>query len=56
MREVEQKETLRELTDEETKAVSGGSTPHPGWSNGLNFNGPYTTLQPHQDGNWRDNK
>ena len=37
MREVEQKETLRELTDEETKAVSGGTTPNsqpnPPWSN-----------------------
>ena len=37
MRKLEQKETPRELTDEETKAVSGGtspnSQPNPGWSN-----------------------
>ena len=36
MRKLEQKETPRELTDEETKAVSGGtspnSQPNPGWS------------------------
>ena len=41
----------RELTDKETKAVSGGtSSKNPGWSNagGVPVNGP--------DNNWRDNK
>jgi len=53
MRELPQKETPRELTDEEIKTVSGGtSSSNPLWSQAGGFRNPAGF----DAGGWRDNK
>jgi hypothetical protein len=46
----------RELTEEEIKTVSGGTTPTPSPGNGPKSTVPWSNVGGIPDGNWRDHK